>query len=79
MVPPFFFEILISLKSQLVSFLSTIDKTAFTASGDKTSLLEATTFEDNEVETHPINYFSSSSCIGIEHLFKYIKACYKAS
>ena len=56
MVPPFFLEILIFLKSTFVSFTeSTILITALTARGAKISLLEETTLEEREVETQPIS------------------------
>ena len=56
MVPPFFLESLIFLKSQLVSFEgSTIPITASTASGERIALLDETTFEEREVETQPMS------------------------
>ena len=63
-VPPFFLQILISLKSTFVSFLiSTIFITASTASGANKSLLADTTLEERDVETQSINDYLSSNYI----------------
>lgn len=62
MVPPFFLQILISLKSQFVSLsVFVIAITASTASGDKSYLLEETTFDDSEVETQSTRLSLSSN------------------
>jgi len=78
-VPPFFLQTLISLKSQFVSCSkSVIPKTASTASGDKISRLEETTLDEREVETQSIRHSLSSNLIYLDAPFRNSIAFYKA-
>lgn len=71
-VPPFFLQILISLKSTFVSFSkSVIPNTASTASGERISLLAETTLDDRDVETQSIKLSLSSNLIYFEARFRY--------